>query len=236
MRLRLSILLPILLGCVIASTGCGSKQLEHSNLTKIGADEGAKNEARDALATPMPTHIPISDNAPRVGDCILQGSPEWVESVTSALSLLESKRPDVFSRIQKHVGIIYEGNDDYGSYTSIRPEFWRFPVITLAPQDATTPTLCAVSLAHESYHAYLHDFRFDIPETNFEFSHKLNAAEELVCIRHQIEVGLDLGVDEYLIEYWKSLDGTHYIESKKKWQRLAEAEARETSAQLDTTE
>ena len=194
--------------------------------------------------TPKSTNYPINrsglqpmaaqETAPeatRIGTCAIDGSTEWSEEIKSALRLLQVKSPEAYSLIQTHVGIIHEGPDEFGPYCKIKKDHWPFPVVIMSRSYTRNTNWCAPALAHEAYHAYLHDWRFEAPKTDFPITEHDSQAEEKACANYQVRVSEEIGAPAGQIEYLKSSDGSHYVNIQKRWREMRKAMVLLASAQ-----
>jgi hypothetical protein len=147
---------------------------------------------------------PVSD--PSIyGSIKINGNSEFVAQTRAALTLLEQKAPDAFTKTQTYVGIIEQGEHS-GMWTWEQPP--RYEV-----GDATaffSVTWYASTIAHDATHSELYaQYQAAHPGQLVPDNAYGGVEIERFCIGYQLEVSKRIGAPQSEIDYLSTLDGTH---------------------------
>ena len=135
----------------------------------------------------------------------VNGSPEFVQQIDAALTLLRERSPDDFDMVVRYIGRIAQARRS-GMNADANP-----PQLDL--NDRTTNysvTWCAGSIVHDAYHSKLyHEYRdkFGEPVPDSAWRGK---DRELECNQLQLNVLANIGAPEFEIEHLRRQDGSHY--------------------------
>jgi hypothetical protein len=139
------------------------------------------------------------------GKIKIAGSTEFIARTRSALTLLEQKDTEAFTKVQTYIGIIEQGQHS-GMWAWEDPP--RYEV-----GDATafsSLTWYASTIAHDSTHSELY--------TQYQNAHPGEAVPEdvfsgveieIYCNAYQLDVLRLIGAAQNEIDYMGTLDGTH---------------------------
>jgi hypothetical protein len=139
---------------------------------------------------------------------IIQGTPQFQEQVTKALTLLKTRSRDGYATATNYIGIIQQ-HEHSGMEVHRRP-----PVFQLNDKSANySVTWCAGVIAHDSIHSKLYfDYKKQHPWLWVRPEIHSGENAELACIEHQLAVLKDIGAPTNEIdwcrqsktnEYWK---------------------------------
>lgn len=131
----------------------------------------------------------------------INGSSDFVRRINEALALLLAKDTKGYQLVISNLNGITENKT--GSSNSFVDT--ATAITYILPIDASNIFWLASALVHESKHVEL----YRTGQTYW------GTSAELVCIRLQTETMINIGGPQYLIDYLKSLDGTHWMQATR---------------------
>jgi len=137
-------------------------------------------------------------------DIDIIGDENYVKVIDRCLGLLGSKAPEVLKFVDQNIGVISRSSRS-GMHAYENPPRFDFSLNEALHSDEW----CAGAIVHDAYHSWLFK-KNKLTKNECNTYHLWGGKEaELEAIRYQEKVLISLGASKELIEYARSLDGSH---------------------------